>query len=301
MPDARIQQRIFVVGCPRSGTTLLQSILASHPAVHSFPETHLIRHTIQDSARREYGFAGCPKCEWPAMAAHMLRARLGIVDPRGARRRMAHLLRHVDRWDLWQDFPRFPIFTRPTIAAQIDRLDRMAIDAGCDRWIEKSPQHVLYTREIERHVPGACIIHIVRAPKDNIASLYAAAHENPGPFDHVMQTIEGCAREWTNCYRATMRNQDRAAHHFVHYESLTNDPRAETERVCEFLGLPFDERMIEDRAAASAAIVREQETHKDGLSDQIARRSKFDKVFAAEQQNEVRQFVRHLCPEWGDV
>ncbi|NJL55543.1 sulfotransferase [bacterium] len=30
---------LFLVGCPRSGTTLLQSMLASHPQIASFPET----------------------------------------------------------------------------------------------------------------------------------------------------------------------------------------------------------------------------------------------------------------------
>ncbi len=32
-------QRIFIVGCPRSGTTLLQSVLAAHHDVFSLPET----------------------------------------------------------------------------------------------------------------------------------------------------------------------------------------------------------------------------------------------------------------------
>src|SRR5258706_12754544 len=34
-----VGSRLFVVGCARSGTTLLQSFLAAHPAVLSFPET----------------------------------------------------------------------------------------------------------------------------------------------------------------------------------------------------------------------------------------------------------------------
>jgi hypothetical protein len=32
-------KRVFIVGCPRSGTTLVQALLARYPGVHSFPET----------------------------------------------------------------------------------------------------------------------------------------------------------------------------------------------------------------------------------------------------------------------
>ncbi|MBD2041428.1 sulfotransferase family protein [Microcoleus sp. FACHB-672] len=33
--------RLFIVGCPRSGTTLLQCLLAAHSQMISFPESHL--------------------------------------------------------------------------------------------------------------------------------------------------------------------------------------------------------------------------------------------------------------------
>ena len=36
--------RAFLIGCPRSGTTLLQSLLFSHPDVISFPETFFFVH-----------------------------------------------------------------------------------------------------------------------------------------------------------------------------------------------------------------------------------------------------------------
>ena len=34
-----VKLRVFLVGCSRSGTTLLQVLIASHPRIHSFPET----------------------------------------------------------------------------------------------------------------------------------------------------------------------------------------------------------------------------------------------------------------------
>ncbi|NQT53909.1 sulfotransferase, partial [bacterium] len=37
MQNDAIETRIFIVGCARSGTTLLQGALAAHPAIASFP------------------------------------------------------------------------------------------------------------------------------------------------------------------------------------------------------------------------------------------------------------------------
>ena len=39
-------KRIYIVGCPRSGTTLLQSMVAAHPLLTSYPETHFWDYTI---------------------------------------------------------------------------------------------------------------------------------------------------------------------------------------------------------------------------------------------------------------
>ncbi len=43
MTQPAIERRIFIVGVPRSGTTLVQSLLAAHSAVTSFTESHLFR------------------------------------------------------------------------------------------------------------------------------------------------------------------------------------------------------------------------------------------------------------------
>ena len=38
--NSAMPRGIFLVGCPRSGTTLLQSLIAAHPLVTSFSESN---------------------------------------------------------------------------------------------------------------------------------------------------------------------------------------------------------------------------------------------------------------------
>jgi len=61
-------RRVFIVGCPRSGTTFLQNSLAAHPAVLSLPETTYFDRILNNAGRwiagddsapapRPFGFA----------------------------------------------------------------------------------------------------------------------------------------------------------------------------------------------------------------------------------------------------
>src|SRR5882762_5158168 len=45
-------KRVFIVGCPRSGTTLVQALLARYPGVHSFPETRFFEALLGGIDRR---------------------------------------------------------------------------------------------------------------------------------------------------------------------------------------------------------------------------------------------------------
>lgn len=53
---------VFVLGMPRSGTTLVEQILASHPAVHGAGELHEIRHLVADMPKRIGSTRSWPDC-----------------------------------------------------------------------------------------------------------------------------------------------------------------------------------------------------------------------------------------------
>lgn len=59
-------QPVFIVGMPRSGTTLVEQILASHPQVHGAGELRLLRNAVQERLP-----SGAGEAEIPAAIAHM--------------------------------------------------------------------------------------------------------------------------------------------------------------------------------------------------------------------------------------
>ena len=144
------KQRIFVVGCPRSGTTLLQSLLAAHSDVASFPESHLFSSLVADRGK--------------------LRSTFNIAS-RKARPQFDTFLRELQREDLNQYLPKFSFLVRQYSHAFIRILDILSEEQGKDIWIEKTPRHLHCIDQIEKLLPEPQFIHIIRSGKDVVASL----------------------------------------------------------------------------------------------------------------------------------
>lgn len=53
----KIEGRFFIVGFPRSGTTLLQSLLAAHPQIASFPESYFFPNAVEKKGLRILGIS----------------------------------------------------------------------------------------------------------------------------------------------------------------------------------------------------------------------------------------------------
>ncbi|CCG03647.1 sulfotransferase family protein [Blastococcus saxobsidens] len=255
-------RRIFVVGCPRSGTTLLQSFLAAHPDIHSFPETHVF---------------------------HRLRA------PRGLRRAAglaaAGATQRLDDAAGWLGVPRArPLL--PTVrrhgAAFLAMADAAARKHGAGAWVEKTPANLYALDLIERLVPGALVVHIVRDGADVVASLCAVAG-NWGTTYSVDTAID----QWTECIAITDRYRGRERHSVVGYDRLVRDPEGTLTELCAALGLPYTEAMITGREAAARDLVKDFEHWKSDnagpLRDGAGRR--LDEVFDGATRRYVRERV----------
>src|SRR5271169_5376629 len=132
-----IAGRLFVVGCARSGTTLLQSLLAAHPAVLSFPETavfsHLLSPVVPGQTRQITVHRRTQLCYRQVMA----------------------LLKDLGRRDLEQLLPIRSQSIGQFVDGFVRVLDRLTLDRGKSWWVEKTPGNICFVPEILALVPGA--------------------------------------------------------------------------------------------------------------------------------------------------
>lgn len=282
-------EHALLVGCPRSGTTLLQSTLAAHPAVFSAPETHVFADAIGQRVERMFVL---PAPGWrERQRRHLRQARvdLGLIHPRAARRRLVSFVRDTGGEDLLPRIPLMPLFLGPMARLYAELGDDIARRQGKRLWLEKTPGHLHYLDDIERYLSGLRVICVVRSATDNIASMYDVANHYPERWLRQYRSIDGCVGRWIAAARAAEAQAGRRDRMFIAYEDLASDPAGTVARACAFLGLTFDPAMIAGRGATYGSIVREREPHKQNVRETIASRNgtKFTRLFTPPQQARI--------------
>lgn len=138
---------VFLIGAPRSGTTWLQSLLGSNPAVVTPQETDLFSTFVAPLQDWWDGQLGRSSAEHVARRTKGLPAILDDVE-------FAELLS--------------VLVNRVLGAIQ-------ALDPGASVIVEKSPSHSHHIDLIAKYLPAATFLHIVRDGRDVAASLQSAS------------------------------------------------------------------------------------------------------------------------------
>ena len=205
---------IFIVGCPRSGTTMLRDLLRSHPHL-TFPgESQFI-----PAFYRQHG------------------------DPRDqaeARRLGAAILewRWVRRWNLPLEAESFA--SCRSFQEVLCRLyEAWARQENKPRWGDKTPEYVTDIPLLAKLFPGARIIHIHRDGRD-VARSWVRARYTP----QNIYTAAQMWKSWVGAGRQAGAALPREMYLELRYEQLLAQPRETMQRVCEFVGEPFDEAVL---------------------------------------------------------
>lgn len=227
-------KRIFVVGYPRSGTTLLQAVLACHPRLVSFPETHyLARYAERNPVRR-----------W-------IRHNRRIQRQRIRRAFAAHgLAEAFDSLAAARGFTAVP-------GELVEYLDWLAQHLGCDGWVEKTPRHLRAASRFDEWFEYTAVIHVLREPAGAIGSYLAASARYPWAW-RGRAGLRFAVRRWNAELELTRACMGNPRHRVVRYEDLVRAPEDEMRRLCTALGLEFAPAMLHPESAYET-IVRPDE------------------------------------------
>ena len=220
------------MGCPRSGTTLLQLMLHAHPRIAIPPETRFVLAAYRE--HREFG------------------------DLRQPENRRALARRIVDRRETrFCDLGLDPEETVERIAAAQGTLgsvlgtifQQYAARFGKPRWGDKRPAYLHNIDILLRLFPDAQFINIVRDGRDCVASLKEMSWHRKD----IYATVAAWARAVDDARRAARRLGPRQWHE-VRYEDLVADPHGRLAAMCAYLGEEYHPAMAEPSAVAQVAV-----------------------------------------------
>ena len=224
---------VFVVGCPRSGTTLLQRMLDAHPQLAVANDTHFIAHAIEAVAPRWRETPSLLASESARLISwsrsyHRF-GRLGLPDDTVERAAAVA--------------PDFPAFVRLLY-------DELASKNGKPYAGDKTPSYVRRLPLLHALFPRARFVHLLRDGRDVALSLLDWATETKGPGRIPLWSddpIAVCALWWRQRIevgRADGAKLGPGCYLEVRYEDLVGDPGGELRRGAQFLELPFDHQMV---------------------------------------------------------
>jgi hypothetical protein len=243
---------LFVVGCPRSGTTLLQRMLDAHPQLAVANDTHFIPRALE------------------AVRPGSLEDEDALFD--------ASMLPELISWvRCYYRFARMGLdeasFAQAAASARSYRefvsllYGQLARKHGKELGGEKTPDYVRHLPFLHRLFPWARSVHIIRDGRDVALSIVEWACRDgrqKGPAKLALwqeQPVATCALWWRWQVRLGRRSRSvlpPGTYDEVRYEALVDDPEAALRSVAGFLGLPFSDRML----SFNDGKVR----HEDGLS-----------------------------------
>jgi hypothetical protein len=227
----------FIVGVGRSGTTLLRIMLDSHPQLAIGPETGFVPEVIRACRRRG-----------PAPEA--------LLD----------LLRRDRRWgdfdlDEAELMERFGALRRRSAGEVLRTLYELYAEGqGKPRWGDKTPAYVKRMPMIQRALPEARFVHVIRDGRDVALSRARRALREPAPAERVADVWRG------RILRAREQARRLDGYLEVRYEDLVTDTEPTLRRVCEFIELPWDPAVLRyyERAGERLAEVSRDLPAKDG-------------------------------------
>jgi len=218
---------IFIVGVPRSGTTLLAAMLAAHRNLSCGPETHFFRRLSEADPDQIIN----PKT-WPKPALEFI-CSINHTNFLGPGKTSLIDKYQIDK----KDIEYYLESIEPSICNTLSSVtEQYMLRMGKRRWIEKTPDHIQYLILIRTYFPDSPIIAIIRDPRDVALSLTKVPWSAKTFLEALMywKRLDQDSQEFFSndgiCY--TLR-----------FEDLISAPQAVLQKLCQFIGEEYDKEM----------------------------------------------------------
>lgn len=265
---------VFIVGCPRSGTSFLYHLLLS---AGGFAEFHT-QMNVYDVLEPIYGDLGTFKNKKAAIA-EWLRSKAFRVSGLDAAAIEAEILEECHGAS---DFLRII-------------MEEIARKQGVDRWIDSTPTNVPHMLRIHQDFPDALFIHIIRDPRDVALSLDKRGWSRPLPWDKK-KSLLAAGLYWEWIVRKGRQLGARLAPKYleVRYEGLVREPGRNLAALGEFIHHDLNYERIQQASVGSVKnpLTSFTEDLQQGQFSPVGRwRSKFPENQLAEFEGLVGSYM----------
>jgi hypothetical protein len=264
-PDA-----IFIVGISRSGTTLTRRILDRHSRIAIANENHFLGHLVPWEGARHYFRRVGDLREDDAVRRLVKLIYSGELQRRSRLRELSPYW----RW-LTGRVPRADIEARLLASDRSERgLFAAFLRVYADRrgkaiMGEKTPAHLGYVDTLLDWFPDARVIHCLRDPRAiHVSELRRRGDQAVGfPYRQLARApvlleafvLIQVSLAWA---AAVHRHRDLARrfpgrYQVLRFEDLVRAPEATLTRLCAFLGVELEPRMLEQKVTSRGAMVGE--------------------------------------------
>ena len=202
--DKDIPTPIFILGLPRSGSTLLEQIVGASPFVQAMGELPDLPQAIMGQVREKYAEHAIEKKRLPELSTKLDFEKIGL------------------------DY--------------MGKISARGVKGGY--FTDKLPMNFLNIGLIKKVLPQAKIIHIMREPLDACYAIYKNFFGNSHPYSYDFEELAAYYHAYSDLMKHWSNAMPKQALLEVSYENLVTEPEMICEQLFEKIGLHWDTKYL---------------------------------------------------------
>jgi sulfotransferase family protein len=217
-----VNRPIFVVGSPRSGTSILTWCLGQHPNIFPVPESNWMGD-----------FAVSAAASYQVGVARGDRSILSAMD--------------ISREEFFANFGRSINYLVLCHRADLERKRQTTRPPSEPkmRWVDGTPEYSLHICALRKLFPEALFVHVLRDVRDVVRSMlnfhrvagFSLVRNEQQAYKYWLRTVKACAQ-------AEQAYGPRVIHR-VFYTALIENPKSVMRSLLEFVGEAYCARCLE--------------------------------------------------------